>query len=276
MRADKSGPISRATQTPTFALKYLIVVLVSVALVSSAAGREIARILRTSIQEWRRGIAIVRDATEGHTINALVDTGGSTELKSKYPKDFQTYYRGLNIQEAIGSDFIATHALTLNSVSSAALRIPLDVRTTKGLTSSFVTCVVAGSTLTMLFDSAAFAWPAGRANATPFGVSLLRASRFRELRNRFPSWQYRDADLEIPNESGKFVHAASLLAPKMQIGARTVGPVLLVERTDDRTFRQLKKLYALDVDGDLGIAALHAAGLKIDYPSGLLVVQSER
>jgi len=255
--------------------KYLIVVLVSAALVSSAAARELARSFTTSPLEWRRGIAIVPDATMGRAVNALVDTGSSTELKSKYPKDFQTYYRGLDIQEAVGGDFIATHALTLNSVSSGAQRISLDVRTAKNFTSSFITCVVAGRKLIMLFDSAAFAWPVGRAHASPFGVSLLRATRFRELRNRFPSWQYHSAELEIPNESGKFVRAASLLAPKMQIGARTVGPVLFVERTDDRTFRQLKKLYALEVDGDLGIAALQAAGLKIDYPNGLLVVQPE-
>jgi hypothetical protein len=83
---------------------------------------------------------------------------------------------------------------------------------------------------------------------------------------------WRGARRQIMGESGNFVTEPSLTVASLTCGAVTTRKAVVVERSDDTTYRFLESMFGLRVDGDVGLGGLPGIGWTIDFPSRLLTV----
>ena len=216
-----------------------------------------------------RDIPVATFSTKSGKVRAIVDTGGVTISRRNDPRTFATYYRGLGIDAAVGADYLRTHVVRIGDTrGSPRRRIPLDVRTKRGLTAAFVSCMLGKHSYRLLLDTAALAWIKGQME--PRGVVLLAPSAFLRLmreENARPTTSY-----EIATESGSFTTARSFVSERIDCGAARTRSVVVVERTDPRTFAFMKKIFNLRVDGDAGLAAFSGTGVAFDFPGSTLAI----
>ena len=221
---------------------------------------------------WSSRIPIVTVSTSGKAISAIVDTGGITESRKRSPRDFATYYSGLPIELAIGVDYLRRHVVTIGKAAGPSQSVPLSVRTESHLTSAFVRCRLGRHSLLMLLDTAALAWrSADLAHSAPFAVVFLRPSQFQVLeRNNIGSVS---AIVQIADEEGGFrlepsITTSALICPN----AGRAAAVTIVRRDDATTFLLLKRIYHLDIDGDVSLAASPGKAVAIDFPRQLMFI----
>lgn len=181
------------------------------------------------------------------------------------------YYHGLMVRGALGVDWIKRRPLQIDFSAkgpglTAPGRIPLHI-VDHGLTDAYVSCVIGGEALTMLFDSGAIAWRAtprdvrGQAQ----GVSFLSHSVFERWRRQHPSWPIRRRALEVVREDGRVEPADAIQVPAVASGSAAFGPQWFVERNDGTTYAALKKLDGVTASGDLGTVTFLGTSLTIDY-----------
>lgn len=220
--------------------------------------------------QWQRNIPVVVVVdSKGEKIPAIIDTGGVTESRASNPRDFYTYYSGLPVELAVGGDYLKDHRLMLGSFSPAgALTLKVDVRSHQSLVNAFVSCRIGAVEYYMLFDTAALAWRiADRTHSRPSGVIFLRKPAFQRLLRSNPTWPLEMSSFQIVNERGHFVTAPSVVAPRVVCGPVVRQARVIVERDDDTTYALLRRVFGVEVDGDVGLAALSGPGLQIDYPN---------
>jgi hypothetical protein len=223
---------------------------------------------------WAANVPVGRFAFPGGNLTAIVDTGGTTELRKTHPKDFATYYHGLHVDAAIGADYLRDHAIELGSVSANADSVSLDVRTVKHQTTAFVRCTIAQTSYRMLLDTAALAWKSTDTGALhPLGVIYLGRAAFDGVARRL-NVAVASAAYRIVDGRGRFIAARSLIAPNTRCGDVQRKERLIVERTDSSTYAGMKQTTGLDVDGDVSLSAFEGSGLLIDFPHKHLVIGS--
>jgi hypothetical protein len=197
---------------------------------------------------------------------AMVDTGGQSETALRHPLDFGSLYRGLGVGYVLGIDYLKIHTVDAGTTSGKPQSVvALDVRTSKEWTLAFVTCTIGGKDYRMLLDTAALVWPSN-SPSEPKGAIYLATGAFEALHRSHPQWPYRAGGSWIVDARDHFVEARSMQASTSCGGVKRDNR-LLVERTDDSTYRYMRQLFDIRVDGDASLAAFEANGVRIDFPA---------
>lgn len=201
----------------------------------------------------------------------MVDTGGLTEAKTRHPLEFTSLYRGLGVDYVLGVDYLTAHSIVVGTTAGAPRKIVnLDVRAARQWTLAFVPCTIGEHSYRMLLDTAALAWPS-KLKSKPAAVIYVASSPFETLHRRHPKWPYRKGGLWIVDARGHFVEARSMVAETTCGGVARPGRVI-VERADDSTYRYMRQLFGLKVDGDASLAAFEASGIRISFPKATLAI----
>lgn len=216
---------------------------------------------------WREHVALVHVKIAGKVHTAILDTGGFTELRAASPRDFETYYRGLPIDAAVGADTLARYVVTLGKpADTTPITLAVAVRHLRHETFAFVPVTIDRKRFTMLFDTGAVGWlRSDVAYQRPFGISFLRSSVFQDLHRHHPQWAFHASAVRVANEKGAIVRASSITVPSLAVGSIIAGPVTFIERADDTTYAAIWRLAKIDVNGDLGLNALDPKWITLDF-----------
>jgi len=202
-------------------------------------------------------------------VRAVVDTGGMTESRAQRPLDFETVYRGLGVDYAIGVDYLSLHDVRAGDTAGKPKHtVKLDVRSSPTFTSAFVNCTIGRRTYRMLLDTVAVAWPS-QTTSKPVAALYLSSAAFEALHRARPELPYRAGGRWIVDSHGAFVEAPSLVATT-SCGGVTRYHRLVVEREDNATYALLHQLYGIKVDGDVSLSAWPARGVDINFPGRAL------
>jgi hypothetical protein len=98
-------------------------------------------------------------------------------------------------------------------------------------------------------------------------ASFISARLFNRWRQRHPEWPALPEGDEVGYE-----RAPMIRVPAVTVAGHTLGPVWLVQRSD-QSFVELSGVMAGRVEGALGGNGLHELRVTVDYPHGIAVFE---